>query len=104
MLSHTIKGSGGISPWLMPLWTFSYSNLVAHSHSFDEQQSNKFLFSIGVTLVIANGFILTPDITLGEHLWDPGISFVISNSALIRAEVANLNNKTIPTFTIGWIY
>ena len=85
-----------------PLWTSSSSTLSVRGSGSDKQGSSKGLHNTTLSLMIHDLISLTPGVTFGKNLWNPGVALMIRNSVQLGADVAFIDDKKIPSFSVGW--
>jgi len=85
-----------------PLWTSSSSTLSVRGSGADNQRSTRELQNVTVSLTIHNLISVTSGVTFGKNLWNPGIILMIRNSVQLGADVAFIDDKKIPSFSVGW--
>jgi len=86
-----------------PLWTSSSSKLKEEGDVIEHDKVRRSLWSLGVSLIVIDQFTLTPGIILGENFSDPYISLMIDKSVTLSFDMASVNERKIPTVSLGII-
>lgn len=96
-----VSGSNAIVVSGTPIGSFWW----ARTGPEDFEMSDSQLFNLGLSFAHLDKIALTANLTVAEDLFNPGLSAILANTIIMRADIAFIesSDEPIPTFFIGFI-
>jgi len=84
--------------------TFSSSALTFHKEEVEEHETSSSIYYLSLLVSVDSHIAVSPEITFGKNLSDPGVTIIIRESITFKVDVADVDGTTTVTYSFGLIF